>query len=326
MEITSTLKAAAKVKGLIERKIVIFSVILMCCCFLGIAYAISPENHRSVTRIAIKEYRACTEQLRVQDSLSEGKRDIENFTKLEDESPLIKRFFNWHFYDAYRDTEDEMGLAVTGARKSMHHIYTEHENRLIDAIRKKRKEAIYEYTGRLLHLIQDMTVPAHVAPIYHYKFFWFDESDNFDEMPEWSNTTFTKPDDLCQFDKVDISDLKQRLDLILDRTALETRARMREKIPIDDNHRLAGKTWQEFWIIRKPDDDSRYSDTYHGFAPYGNEGREGFKKLCQSPGSGQRACLDFFKKSFHSAVTSTVKTLLLVNSVNIRNINVNKEK
>ena len=28
---------------------------------------------------------------------------------------------------------------------------------------KNRKEDIYEYTGRLLHLIQDMAVPAHVA-------------------------------------------------------------------------------------------------------------------------------------------------------------------
>jgi len=304
---------------MIEAKVAAFAIILAGCCFIGNAYAISPEYHRTLTIAAIREYRACLEELAAQDTLAEGTTAIADFTKIEDESPLIKRALNWHFYDAYRGTEHEMGLAVTGARKSMHHIYAEHEARLIDALKKNHQDGIYEYTGRLLHLIQDVTVPAHVAPIYHYKFFWFDNSDNFDEMPEWGTSTFTKPEDLCQVDEVDISDLKERLDSILTRTALETRGRIREEIFLDEGHRLAGKTWQEFWVVRDPVDDSAYVGTYYGFAPYGNEGREGFRKLCESPGSGRRACLHFLKQSFDRAVTSTVKTLLLVNSVNIEN-------
>lgn len=315
MKKTAALKGEANVKGIDVIRKVIFTSVFSVYCFIGNVYAISPENHRPVTRAAISAYKSCLEQLAVEDSLSQGTEAIIEFSKLEDESPLIKRYFNWHFYDAYKGTEYAMGKSATGARKSMHHIYAEHADVLMDALENNRREDVYEYTGRLLHLIQDMTVPAHVAPIYHYKFLWFDRSDYFDEMPEWNTSTFVKPDDLCRIDEVDKNDMKQRLDMILDKTALGTRDRVREKILVDNNHRLAGKTWQEFWVIRNPDDDPSYSGTRYGFAPYGNEGREGFKKLCEPSASGREACLGFFKQSFDSAVISTVKTLLLVNSI-----------
>lgn len=302
------------------------SIAFSACCFSGNAYAISPENHRPVTRAAISAYKSCLEQLAVEDTLSEGSEAIVEFSKLEDESPLIKRYFNWHFYDAYKGTEYAMGESATGARKSMHHIYAEHADDLIDALENNRREDIYEYTGRLLHLIQDMTVPAHVAPIYHYKFLWFDQSDYFDELPEWNTTAFTKPEELCRFDEAAINDMKVRLERLMQDTARGTRERIRQKILVDDDHRLAGKTWQAFWVIRDPDDDSSYPGVKYGFAPYGDEGREGFKKLCESSDSGRDACIYFFKHSFDDAVTSTVKTLLLVNSSNLENMRGDTDK
>jgi len=66
------------------------------------------------------------------------------------------------------------------------------------------------------------------------------------------------------------------------------------------------------------------SGTKSGFAPYGNQKREGFKKLCEASGSDRELCLNFFKQSFNSAITSTVKILLLINRVNIRYIMVFK--
>ena len=320
MKKTAALKETSKVKVMIIIRAAVFTMVVTGYGFIGNAHAISPENHRPVTRVAISAYKACTEQLAVKDTLSEGIEAIVEFSKLEDESPLIKRYFNWHFYDAYNDTEYAMGESATGARKSLHHIYDEHAEQLIEALEKNRKEDIYEYTGRLLHLIQDMAVPAHVAPIYHYKFLWFDQSDYFDEMPEWNTSPYTKPEELCRFDVAGISDMKEKLNVILDDAALGTRNRIREKILVDDGHRLTGKTWQEFWVIRNPDDDSRYSGTKYGFAPYGNEGREGFRKLCETSGSDREVCLNFFKQSFDSAVTSTVRTLLLVNSIKLGNM------
>lgn len=304
-------------RGMFVIRIVVITIVITGYWFTGNAYAISPENHRPVTRAAIGAYKTCTELLGVMDSLTEGIDTIVESSKLEDESPLIKRYFNWHFYDAYKDTEYAMGRSATGARKSLHHIYDERADQLIEALEKNRKQDIYEYTGRLLHYILDVTVPAHVAPIYHYKFLWFDQSDYFDEMPEWNTSPYTKPEDLCRFDEAGIGDMKERLKMILDETAVGTRNRIRKNILVADGHRLSGKTWQEFWVIRNPDDDSRYSGTKYGFAPYGNEGREGFKKLCETSGSDHRVCLNFFKQSFDSAVTSIVKTLLLVNSINL---------
>ena len=88
----------------------IITMMLGVFCFIGNAYAISPENHRPVTRAAISAYKSCLEQLAVEDTLSEGSEAIVEFSKLEDESPLIKRYFNWHFYDAYKGTEYALSL------------------------------------------------------------------------------------------------------------------------------------------------------------------------------------------------------------------------
>jgi hypothetical protein len=239
------------------------------------------------------------------------------FSGLEDESPLIKRYFNWHFYDAYKDEASAMGRSITGARKSLHHIFNERADSLIEALKKKQKDNTYEYTGRLLHYIQDMTVPVHVAPIYHYKYLWFDKSDYFDEMPEWGTTPFKQTIDICIIEKVDIADAKERFNAILDKTANGTRNRIKEDILVQDGHRLKGKTWEEFWVLRNPDDDHKYSGTKPGFAPYGNQKMEGFKKLCTASSSDREVCLGFFKQSFDSAIAATVKTLLLINAINL---------
>lgn len=310
---------------MIVLRTVIFSLVTSGYIFIGNAHAISPENHRPVTRAAFSAYKTCIQQPGLKDTLAEGVDAIVESSKLEDESPLIKRYFNWHFYDAYKDTEFAMGRSATGARKSLHHIYAERADQLIEALENNQQQDVYEYTGRLLHYIQDMTVPAHVAPIYHHKFLWFDRSDYFDEMPEWNTSPYTEPEGLCNFDAAGAGSLKQQLEMILDKTALGTRSRIREKISVDDDHRLSEKTWQAFWVIRNPEDDSAYSGTKYGFSPYGNEGREGFKVFCETPGSDRRACLNFFKQSYDSAVTSTVKILLLVNSINLGNMKADTE-
>ena len=165
---------------------------------------------------------------------------------------------------------------------------------------------------------QDMTAPAHVAPIFHYKFLWFDRSDYFDEMPEWSTSSFTPSAGLCHFKGIDIDNLKQRFNTILNKTAHGTRNRITQQIPVEDDHPLRGKTWEEFWVLRNPDDDHKYKGTKLGFAPYGNQGRQGFEKFCKGTSAGREVCLAFFKQSFNSSIFSTVETLLLINHINLR--------
>jgi hypothetical protein len=94
-----------------------------------------------------------------------------------------------------------------------------------------------------------------------------------------------------------------------------TRDRIKEQIPVPENHPLSGKTWEEFWVLRKPEDDEKYMDTIKGFAPYGNQGRGGFERFCNGSDSERDACLSFFMGSYESAISSTVEMLLLINSI-----------
>lgn len=301
---------------MIHCRAVTTAVFLLAALTSSTALAISPDNHRSVTRSAASVYKYCLAQLGSTDSLDEGMQTIIEFSGQEDISPLLKRYFNWHFFDAYRnDEKNAMGRYFTGARKSLHYVFSERADTLVEALEKRREDAIHEFTGRLLHYIQDVTVPAHVAPIFHYKFLLYDLADYFDEMPEWKTTSYTSIPATCRVTKIKTSGLKQQLNLILDKTAFTTRERIKEPIPVQENHPLSGKTWEEFWVLRNPEDDDKYKETIKGFAPYGKQGKEGFERLCKSSDSGRDACLDFFLRSYRSAVSSTVETLLLVNSV-----------
>jgi hypothetical protein len=75
---------------------VIFITLFTGLFFIDNAYAIAPEKHQFVTRTAMSAYKTCTSQLGVIDSLSEGIDSIAEASQLEDEFPLITRYFNWH--------------------------------------------------------------------------------------------------------------------------------------------------------------------------------------------------------------------------------------
>ena len=280
------------------------------------ARALDPENHHHVTRVSEAVYLDCLAQMGFENSLKDGMEAIVMFSGEEDVSPVLRRIFNWHFFDAYDgDEANAMGRHLSGARMSLHHIFDRHAEDLADAISNNRKDEIYELTGRILHYIQDMNVPAHVAPIFHYKFWIFDRSDYFDGMPEWKMNTVATAPRTCSFDSGEAVDLKKNLNLLLDRTARATRNRIREQIPVPENHLLSGKTWEEFWILRDPEHDEDYGGTIEGFAPYGTQGAGGFERLCRGSASDRQACLGFFVGSYQNAVSSTVETLLMVNAL-----------
>ena len=71
----------------------------------GNVLAIHPDNHQHVTMVAASIYKECVEQSGLTDSLASGMDTIAKSSALEDMSPLVKRYFNWHFFDAYKDDE-----------------------------------------------------------------------------------------------------------------------------------------------------------------------------------------------------------------------------
>ena len=281
----------------------------------GNAMAIDPEGHLHVTRSSLAVYAKCLDQIGVTDELADGHEAIAYFSAEEDLSPLLRRIFNWHFFDFYRDDETHaMGRYFTGARMSLHSIFDAHADDLKQALLNVQNSAVHELTGRILHYMQDVTVPAHVAPIFHFKFKFLGRADYFDQMPVGQTQVISYRPDLCLVKKSEVTSLQQGLDRILTTTALDTRRRIEQPIPVPETHALSGKTWEEFWVLRNPRDDDQYEGTTKGFAPYGNRGREGFEKLCKGSEPEREACLNFFRQSYQTAVIATVETLLLINS------------
>jgi hypothetical protein len=288
--------------------------------FSSAGHTISKDMHQVVTITSINAYQNCIQKLQLNDSLKAGINSIVKATKEEDESPLLERYLNWHFYDAFReDNDNRMGRSLTGARKSLHYIYNDRVDSLVDAINKTNLEQIYQYTGSVLHYIQDMTVPAHVAPIYHYKFLFIDKSDYFDEMPGWKGTIRPLTDSQCEEFNKTTQNLNETLNTLLESTADGTRKRIKQKFNVSIGHALYGKTWkEEFWNLRDLIKEKDYAwDIKNGFAPYGNQGEKGFENLCLSSSSIDRSlCLSFFNKSHIDAIYNSVRVLMLINNIN----------
>ena len=80
--------------------------------------------------------------------------------KEEENLFLIKRINNWHFYNKERSHLSKVGLD----EQSMSELWQGVHRGL------SRNESVFDkalFVGALLHLIEDMTVPAHVVPVYH---------------------------------------------------------------------------------------------------------------------------------------------------------------
>jgi len=273
------------------------------------ASAISKDKHQLVTRHAIDVYSQCISYLGVENHLDEKAELISIGSKIEDESPLLQRYFNWHFYDSYRNNElYRMGRSLTGARTSLHHIYRLRTAYLTDKI-STNKDEFYQGIGRVVHYIQDMTVPAHVAPIYHYKFLFMDQSDFFDSIALWQTSKYIWTPSTCDFDSDEANHLQSGLDRLMLNTAKMTITHIKGEISVPKGHRFYGKTWQQFWTLREP--GKSYPGAKKGFSEYGPEGREGFKKFCESE---PELVKEFFGKSFNAAVKGTVQALLLINA------------
>jgi hypothetical protein len=294
------------------QQVVLSSILLL---FSSTGYTISKDKHQVVTINAINAYQNCLQKLGLEDSLKAGVSVIAEATKEEDESPLLERYFNWHFYDAYRETDLYMGLSLTRANKSLHCIYNKRVDSLVSAIKNENIEQIYKYTGSVIHYIQDMTVPAHVAPIYHYNFI-IDKSDYFDEMPEWLTGINPLTVAECNSFNSNSQDINYELNSLLNNTAEITRTRIKQVITASQGHELNGKTWEQFWVLRDPNKEKSYPwYIKSGFSHYGEKGNEGWKKFCEPSNSINRGlCMSFFNKSHTSAIYNSVRALLLINN------------
>ena len=265
----------------------------------GMAFGYEPEKvHRHLTEIAITVFNKCIDggygrgsikkEFRVDDSARGLIRDA---NRDEDESNFPSRLFNWHFYNPARN-EYRKGLLIFD--ESLERTFSRIEGRIESGT--LRGEEAHRYIGRVLHYLEDMTVPAHVVPVYHgpnlpwaahrFDFTKIKISDSVDSylvdgkppgdrLREELERTLA---DTCQtlstateYDEDGRAGSKPlTLKYILDATAKRTRAALTR--PICAGLAPGSPTWQYFWHPPSPDGtryfgDYQVSESYFGTRP-----------------------------------------------------------
>ncbi|MGI9282370.1 MAG: hypothetical protein ACR2PX_22455 [Endozoicomonas sp.] len=124
-------------------------------------YGYEPYQHQLISNSSINLYNKCQKTLESVGTISSDESEqIINANSGEDTSisKAPYRIFNWHFYNSSKESGQEyfpINRSMTGLLHSI-------ENTL---------KASYEFdpvaTGSGLHFIEDVTVPAHVMPVFH---------------------------------------------------------------------------------------------------------------------------------------------------------------
>ena len=147
-------------------KIAIISTVLLTLIvsWTGKAKAYSVEHiHPHLTEIALDIYRDCTGHsltsvFRNKTEFENAKQNIKQANIEEDDGHYITRAFNWHFYNTELKNN---GIGIETFDDTFQKLVTALNNKA-----SSRKEA-YKIIGRIFHYIEDVTVPAHVIPVYH---------------------------------------------------------------------------------------------------------------------------------------------------------------
>ncbi|MHC8334146.1 phospholipase C/P1 nuclease family protein [Pseudomonas sp. LB3P25] len=222
------------------------------------AFAFTPDLHSAYALKSTQAYQSCTGvKLPAQfgKALAEG-------TDAEDSSLLTlhQRITNWHFYN-----RNKMLEPFWFANRSLDVIFTKRIEALDELLVKTDADPVevYEQAGRVLHYIQDMSVPGHVVPAYHAKLPG-NHSDPFDEFESIeAQPVFGLSDAQCQElrDEVGKADASPRR--FLDDAATATLQAI-EQIDAAGKPIVDG-AWKAYWVYPARDTD----DARKGWGEYG---------------------------------------------------------
>jgi hypothetical protein len=145
--------------------------------YAGCSFAYDPQvGHKPLLTTALKVYNECFTQPDFisrdanQNRITEGDVAMDEGLKSNFKDSLLLpgasvfyrmiRPFNWHFYNAERAASSKVGLVD----QSMAHLW---ENLNKNFSLAKRNHDRLLFLGGIIHLVEDLTVPAHVVPVYH---------------------------------------------------------------------------------------------------------------------------------------------------------------
>lgn len=247
-----------------------------------------------ISRQAALIYKACTGRVVPEESLSAFAG-----ASADEDSFDLTRVVNWHFYNNGKKIGHyrKYFLYCNGSNEE---IFKERLDELDAKITGKRaRSEIYAAAGRVIHHVQDMSVPSHVVPIYHVS---DDKFDNYQSAP----LTIADFSPAC-------GDLATRVEPgnLLESSAHNTLKAIAAPVIFDGGKAFAGETWMKFW--GGPDDKNltgfktcgEYGNSFGDIPPCKD-------KICSSY---NKAVFDsFYRESHRRAVADTVRFLIYLDS------------
>lgn len=276
-------------RSLATRYLAALGIVLLCSP-ASPAFAFAPELHLEFARKAAQAYQTCpgvTLLAQMGKALAEG-------AKAEDSDPLtfFQRITNWHFYN-----RNDALKPFWFANRSLDKIFitrTKALNELLEVPDSNPIE-VYKQAGRVLHYIQDMSVPGHVVPTYHIKD-PFDGFGSIDALPKFSLSA-----EECQKLHDDAASETASPGAFLENAAKAT-LRQIEQTDADGKPVVNG-AWESYWVYPSPDS----ADAQKGWGDYG---------VCPfSKGSGIAGCkrdeelVALFNYQYEQALKNSVRML-----------------
>ena len=216
----------------------IFLVLILCMAQSASAY--SPGAHKQMVKSSAQDYNFCLDVLKSPKPKLKAN-DIKKITKsnvLEDINP-VNKLQHWHFYHPTKD----LGHGTLGfGFGSFTHRYDE-----VEASMKKKN--IFKSLGSLSHYLQDVTNPAHVAPIYHGL---GDGFDFYDFKSRWpAKITAEKCVEIAARVELYKASKETSTFVLVKRITHETLAKMQEKVLINTKEHQGFFSWEEaFWSVK----------------------------------------------------------------------------
>lgn len=262
----------------------------------SLALAFTPELHSAYARSAAQAYRSCPGV-----TLSEplGKA-LAKGTAAEDSSPwtLYQRITNWHFYNRNQRLEP-----FWFANRNLDVIFARRVAALDILLAQPDADPVevYEQAGRVLHYIQDMSVPGHVLPAYHAKLPG-NEPDPFDEFESIeAQPVFGLSAEQCQELRDEVGKTCASPLRFLNDAATATLQAI-EQIDAAGKPIVAG-AWKDYWVYPA----SQADDARKGWGEYGNCD---FAKGLGKPGcKPDEALVALFDKQAEQAQKNSVRML-----------------
>jgi len=284
------------------------SVLLITICFSSSnLHAFYVTKHNDYTHLAYEKLKQCG-AIGVDMGLSVDV-DVEhigNGAEWEDTTELISRSLNWHFYKSNNDIED-----TWFTHRTFGPIYEKRVQQFLALLDSRvAVEDILVASGRVLHYMQDVAVPAHVVPVLHGPFPFPD--DEFDSY-ELGGSGPSAKDPMLSFTEQECRDLFQtQLDLtqIISQAAQQTLKAIQAPIRAGGENPI-NTTWSAYWQA----DDSWFLSGFGSYGVVGNRfGEELTLENCNSDDCTitKKDYDRFYRQQLKQALYHTAHFILLV--------------